>query len=242
MEAGEAFAAALAKTDEKVKCQYKKPKDEWKCVLGGDSGHLETNIKRDRGKAKPETPASLAQVTKSRWPSQAHHLIPHVQLSGHVVTEWIAESKDALLGDCNYSVNHGLNGKFMPYASSLSDWKSASTEKKVKIANKVMKAAGIQLHQGAHSYEPYNENQDGYKTRVEEYLEKVKDQSVGHYDPETGCEECRETTNGKVPPRRNTVSMLDRASKQLDKDIRKGEIAVSRRASDYVANVGPLGG
>jgi hypothetical protein len=240
MEAFEAFAAVLAKMDEEIECQYKPAKEPWNCVLAGDSGHLETNIKRDRKISKPQTPARLAQVNSRVWPSQAHHLIPHVQLSGHVVTEWIEQDKGTLQYDANYSVNHGMNGKFMPYASALAEWSSASTDRKTEIANAVMKAAGIQLHQGAHSYEPYNDGQAGYKTRVEEYLEAVKDQSVSHYDPEV-CEKCSQEKSGKVPPRRNTVTMLDRASKQLDQDIRDGQIAVSRRASDYVASGASLG-
>ena len=48
----------------------------------------------------------------------------------------------------------------MPYASALSDWSGASDTKKEAISNAVMKAAGIQLHQGAHSYEPYNDGQE----------------------------------------------------------------------------------
>ena len=238
-QAGEAFAAALVKM-EKIECTYKEDDEKWKCVLEGDSGHLETNIKRDRSIAKPQTPATLAQVNSSVWPSQAHHLIPHQQLARHHVTQWIAKKKGKLLGDCSYSVNHGMNGKFMPYASALAEWKTASPARKDVISEAVMKAAGIQLHQGKHSYQPYNRGQAGYKTRVAEYLEKIKSHSGGHYDPKKGCEECRKKTDGKVKPRHNTVQMLDRASKQLDSDIRKGRIAVSRRASDYVANVGPL--
>ena len=240
-QAGEAFATALVKM-EKVECQYKDDDETWRCVLDGDSGHLETNIARDRKINKPQTPATLAQVNSSCWPSQAHHLIPHQQLSRHPVTQWIQKKKGKLLGDCNYSVNHGLNGKFMPYASSLKEWSSARTNRKQQISELVMKAAGIQLHQGKHSYKPYNTGQAGYKTRVAEYLEKIKSHGGSHYDPKTGCEDCRKKTQGKLKPRNNTVLMLDRASKQLDSDIRNGKIAVSRRASDYVAGVGSLNG
>lgn len=241
-QAGECFAATLDTLEKSTPCTFREGVERWRCVLAGNSDHLASNITRDRSVAKPQTPIRLSQVHAKCWPSQAHHLIPHQQLARHAVTQWIAESKGKLLGDCDYSVNHGNNGKFMPYASSLEDWKSASTERRREIADAVMRRAGIQLHQGPHRYKPYGQGHAGYKTRVAEYLQKITSHSAGHYSASSGCAECRQRTNGKVQPRRNTVQMLDRASRQLESDIRRGRIFVSRRAADHVDDVGPLRG
>ncbi|MDQ3998542.1 MAG: AHH domain-containing protein [Gemmatimonadota bacterium] len=240
MHAGEKFEMWMKKQEKKEECDNE-PGTGWTCNLAGDGGPLGTNLANHCNKKKPDTPTSLDDVTKKKWPSQAHHLIPWQQLDDHEVTVWLAESPPEhasdLIADNDYDVDHGFNGKWMPYVSSLSQWDNASTAKKQEIANKVMKAAGIQLHQGPHSFEPYGPDDDGYKTRVDEYLMKIIDISIAH---DSVCEDCKDKAKkkGGRPPRLNTVRYMHKASSNLNDDINRCQIFVSRRAAEYYYTFG----
>lgn len=235
MHAGEAFRMWMESAPENLKCEVKKGTG-WNCKLAGSSKSLENNLKDHCGKPKPPSPSSIDDVTTSAWPSQAHHLIPHQQLIKHPVTRWLTtkpkKAAKKIYADNDYSVDYGKNGKWMPYVSSLKEWKKAGTKKKQELANKVMKAAGIQLHQGPHSFKPYGPSDPGYKTRVGEYLKTIVDNALEH--DESGCEDCASAADAdKNAPRRNMVRYVDKASELLDGDINACRIFVSRRAAEY---------
>ena len=222
-------------------CEHKPEAQKWVCKLDGESTRLAGNITDHKDIPKPSVPARLSGVTSDSWPSQAHHLIPWQQLLKHPVTQWLAKKKQKLRGDNDYSVDHGNNGKFMPYASDLREWSGANTDRKRAIVEAVMTAAGIQLHQGPHSYKPYGVGEDGYKTRVGEYLDAIKANSHDHFSAKPPCEDCKNKADGKkLPPRRNVVRYMDGASKFIEGDIDTGKIFVSRRAAEFVAAGGVL--
>jgi hypothetical protein len=236
MHAGEAFRQWMEEQSEDVKCDAKKGAG-WKCNLVGDATTLGNNIGNYPGKKpKPPTPRSIDDVTDSDWPSQAHHLIPHQQLIKHPVTRWLTtnpkRASKTIYKDNDYDVDAGVNGKWMPYVSSLPEWKKASKKKKQDLANKVMKAAGIQLHQGPHSFKPYGPSDPGYKTRVGEYLKAIVDNALEH--DESGCDPCSKAADAdKKAPRRTIARFVDNASENLEADIDACRIFVSRRAAEY---------
>jgi hypothetical protein len=242
-EVGEGVAVVVATMEQPQKCEYQPEDASWKCKLAGSSESLSQNLTDHCGIIKPTTPASVQDVSSSCWPCQAHHLIPWQQLEKHAVTQWVAESPPQVAGkvlkDNDYSVDHGNNGKFMPYASSLSEWAGANQAQKRKLVEAVMGAAGIQLHQGPHSYRSYGVGEAGYKTRVKEYLDRINANSLDHQE---FCPECKQKSqNDKVPPRRNVVNFLDKASERLEVDINLGKVFVSRRAAEFVAAGGVTG-
>jgi len=240
---GVAVLIDLMEQDEKKKCEYKPKKNEWKCNLAGDGGRLATNITKHCGIPKPAVPTSLAGVTTDVWPSQAHHLIPWQQLEKHPVAQWLSSDKGKLRDHNSYDVDHGNNGKFMPYASALTDWAGATKTKKRKIVEAVMSEAGIQLHQGPHSYKPYGVGEEGYKTRVGEDLVEINGNSMDHYSAQPPCKDCKDKEEAKKKaPRRNVVRFMDKASTLLEGDINAGKIYVSRRAAEFVEAGGVLGG
>lgn len=241
-ELAEGVAIVIDAMDADRKCEHRDEKSSWKVNLVGDGGRLEKNLKK-YGVPKPLTPPSVKLVRARAWPSQAHHLIPHQQLIKHPVTAWLTTSPQSgatrLTDDNHYDVDHGANGKFMPYASSLMEWAGASTAEKEAIVGTVMGAAGIQLHQGPHSFSSYGVGESGYKTRVAEYLERIHDHGLAHA---ATCEDCKSKGDAdKVPPRQNVVRFLDLASTRLEVDINCGRIFVSRRAAGFAAAGGVMG-
>jgi len=242
-EVAEGIAVLVAAMNLDQKCEHKPPDAKWQANLEGNSDHLTDNLWRDRGVPKPTTPLSVKQVSSRVWPSQAQHLIPWTQLKKHPVTQWLKETPPAgssvLWADNDYSVNHGNNGKFMPYASGLTEWDGANAVEKEELVNTVMRAAGIQLHQGPHSSKHYGVGEDGYKSRVAEYLQRIHDNSLKHCPPCKDCEGKKQAT--KLPPRRNVVRFVDLASERLEIDINMGRIFVSRRAAAFVAGGGVTG-
>ncbi|MCH9687513.1 MAG: AHH domain-containing protein [Deltaproteobacteria bacterium] len=226
-----------------AKCEYKPSEVQWKCKLEGDSSALRDNMKTHCGILEPGKPTTVAGLSSISWPSQAHHLIPHQQLKPHPVASWLTKSPASgearLYHDNHYSVDHGLNGKFMPYSSALSEWSSADATTRKQLSEQVMEAAGMQLHQGPHSTKGYGVGEVGYKTRVKQYLDRIHLSSVSHYaDP--ACDDCKgKQQDGKYPARRNVVRFVDRASGLLEVDINRGHIFVSKRAATY-ANQGGI--
>ena len=103
---------------EDVKCDYKPEDTPWKANLAGNSETLGNNLGN-----KPNA-GSVAELSRTQWPSQAHHLIPHLTLKDHAVAKWLKEGS-ILFADTKYNVDHENNGKWMPYASSLPEWQNA---------------------------------------------------------------------------------------------------------------------
>jgi A nuclease family of the HNH/ENDO VII superfamily with conserved AHH len=242
-EVGEGVAVVVATMEQPQKCEFKPDETTWTCKLDGDSDLLGKNLTRHCGVVKPSVPKTVKDVSSSCWPCQAHHLIPWQQLEKHPVTQWVAKSPpkgaSKVLDDTRYSVDHGKNGKFMPDCWRLEEWAGATEAGKRKVAEAVMGAVGIQLHQSAHSYKSYGVGEAGYKTRVAEYLDRINANALDHIKI---CPECREKSqDGKVPPRDNVVVFLDKTSERLEVDINLGRIFVSRRAAEFVAAGGVTG-
>ena len=89
MEIGEGVAVLvkMMEKDKENKCDYKPDKTEWKANLNGSGEALEKRL----GK-KPHA-ACEAQLSSSDWPSQAHHLIPHLTIKQHSVAGWLKEGE-----------------------------------------------------------------------------------------------------------------------------------------------------
>lgn len=220
------------------KCEYKPEEEKWKANLDGSATRLGSKLGN-----KPHA-TSEAELSATSWPSQAHHLIPHLTLKGHAVAQWLKKGS-RLYADTNYDVDHKNNGFWMPYASGLREWKQGARTAAQKARNrdlmfKVMRLANIQLHQGRHSgSQRYGIGVDSYKGRVSAYLKKIKNHSVSHYAGPMACKECSTgAKKGKYPPRANSVAYVDRASALIANDIRRCLIFVSQIASEFAQTVG----
>lgn len=242
---GESAMAGVISDDKfSYKCSHTEDTSEWKCNLEGEtSGHLVDNISRDMYGDEPTWPPPNGQATfaccvkgnPGVWPHQAHHLIPWQQLKKHRAAHLLAKKKNHLTDDANYSVNHGNNGFFMPYASDLNEW--TSLQRKQVLAEKLMNLVGIQLHQSRHSMMAYICADDGYKARVEKYLNIIHKESLRHYDV---CSECKKHMSGnKWPPRKAVVRFVDKASRLLKSDIKYNRIFVSKRAAIWACKNTP---
>ena len=215
------------------KCEHKPKKSTWTANLAGNSTTLGDNLKN-----KPDA-ATAADITASDWPSQAHHLIPHLQLKAHAVAKWLKKSS-IIFEDTKYNVDHKKNGKWMPYASKLPEWKKYSAKKKRDLMFLLMRVSGIQLHQGRHSRKnKYGIGVAAYKARVAEYLDKIRNRSAAHVKGPPKCKPCDGKKDGdKYPARHNTVTYVDNASRLLDGDIKECRIFVSRIAAEFAETEG----
>ena len=223
---GESIAKLVSSMEKKQKCQYEPPKPKWVANLSGSSDTLGSNLG-----SKPDATRE-SELSAHNWPSQAHHLIPHLQLADHAVADWLKKGK-ILYADTKYNVDHRKNGLWMPYASALREWKTGGSKKKRQLMFTVMELSGMQLHQGRHSKSnTYGVGLAPYKGRVDQYLDKIDDNALSHYMG--NCNDCasKEQAN-KRPPRNNTVTFVDKASELLKKDIKACIIFVSRIAAEF---------
>lgn len=218
--------------DKDAKCTYKPDEKTWKANLDGDGKKLGDNLGNKPNASKE------SELSSKKWPSQAHHLIPHLTLKKHAVACWL-KGDDEIWGDTQYNVDHENNGKWMPYASSLSEWVTGATKVEDKNSNrklmfKVMSLARIQMHQGKHSgSKRYGIGEAPYKERVSQYLEKIDNNAISHYSEPKPCKDCKGDKAGKLPPRQNTVRYVDKASGLIEKDIDCCRIFVSKIAAEF---------
>lgn len=235
---GEGVAIFQVVIDEDDKCQYKPEDQDWLANLNGSGEALAQHLG-----TKPYA-ASEADLSATAWPSQAHHLIPHLTLKSHPLAQWL-KSSDMLFADTYYNVDHENNGKWMPYASGLPEWVRGATNRTDRERNralmfKVMSLARIQLHQGRHSSSNrYGVGEAPYKERVKQYLKKIKNNAVSHYAGKNACNDCKSKKfNDKFPPRDNLVRYVDKASELVEKDINQCRIFVSRIAAEFAETGG----
>ncbi len=226
------FAAiiALDENGQRKKCEYKPPKRDWKANLEGDSAALADNLGN-----KPDAKSEKA-LTAADWPSQAHHIIPHKTLKAHDVAKLLKKG-DLLYEDANYDVDHEKNGMWLPYASSLPEWKARDATARRELMFKVMRLSGLQLHQGPHSTSKYGASEAGYKQRVREYLDKIQNNAISHYAGTGGMPPCPDCKNkaqaGKYPATDNARMAVDMTSKCLTSDIETRKIFVSKIAAEF---------
>lgn len=230
---GEGVAMLVKVMENDVTCTYKPEDKGWTANLEGDAKKLGDNLGN-----KPDA-KSESELSSTKWPSQAHHLIPHKSLIKHDIADWLKEG-DILWSDTEYNVDHKKNGKWMPYASCLPEWikeakKIADIESNRTLMFKVMRLAKIQLHQGRHSSSnKYGIGEDAYKARVVQYLDKINDNALSHYAGKKPCEDCDAGSKaGKYPPRGNTVRYVDKASEFIEQDIDCCRIFVSKIAAEF---------
>lgn len=241
-QVGEAVLVAMLAADEKDgKCEFQPDQKQWKANLDGDAATLGRNMGN-----QPENATKEADLSASCWPSQAHHLIPHLTLKSHRVAQWLKEGS-VLYGDTRYDVDHRNNGKWMPYASNLAEWRTAAATPAQVAHNrslmfKVMQLAQIQMHQGKHSgSNTYGIGECAYKECVKKYLDKIANHAVSHYKKQPPCEDCKGKKQAdKLPPRDNMVRYVDKASALLEQDINCCRIFVSRIAAEF-AQAGGFG-
>jgi hypothetical protein len=249
MQVGEGIAVLVEfmEEDKKKKCDFKPEQKTWKAKLVGKGGTLGDNIG-----SRPNA-TCVAELSSSCFPSQAHHLIPNARLNPkakgaedeppHSVHEFLIDG-DYLYADTDYDINHKKNGKWMPYAHALKEWKTGATLKKDKAYNKdimfkVMQVANIQMHQGAHSYKKFGVGEAGYLKRVNQYLDKIDDNALSHYAGVFECDDCKsKEQSGKFPPRANIIRYMDKASSLIKTDINKCRIFVSEAASKFHEDIG----
>jgi len=230
---GEGIGVLLKFMEDDKKCDFKPKDNKWTANLEGSSTTLAGNLGN-----KPDA-SSEAELSVAKWPSQAHHLIPHLTLKRHPVADWLKEGKK-LFGDTKYNVDHEKNGKWMPSASSLPEWKTGTAAKKRKLMFKIMQLSKIQLHQSRHSGKNrYGIGEVPYHRRVTQYLKKIKDNATSHYAGKRKCEDCiGKAQKNKYPPRENTVRYVDKASELIEKDINTCRIFVSRIAAEFAETGG----
>jgi hypothetical protein len=124
------------------------------------------------------------------------------------------------------------------------------------MAEKVMADANAQIHIGPHnitddddpdgylhqSYDEYKRfgvGEVGYLKRVDQYLDKIKENAVSHFAGPFECKDCSsKKQKGKYPPRANTIRYFDKASELIEKDINKCRIFVSEAASAFHEEIG----
>lgn len=223
-----AFMVNLDKTE---KCNFKPDQHKWRANLAGDSETLAGFL--DKKMKKPKA-SKESELSSSSWPSQAHHLIPHLTLIDHPVAEWL-KAGEKIYHDTKYNVDHSNNGKWMPYASSLPEWETGTPAQKRALMFKIMGLAKIQMHQGKHSgSNNYGVGVKPYKSRVRDYLEAIQNHAISHYAGSNACKDCKGNKNAnKFPPTENTVRYVDKASSLLEKDINACRIFVSRIAAEF---------
>lgn len=232
-QVGEGIAILVNAMEKDEKCDFKPEATAWQANLDG-SGTKLGNALGDKPNANSES-----ELSGSNWPSQAHHLIPHKTLVKHQVADWLKKDKQ-IYDDTKYNVDHQNNGKWMPYASSLPEWTSASPVAKRELMFKIMRLAKIQMHQGKHSESNrYGIGEMPYKARVKQYLDKINNNAQSHYKGPRACEDCKgKKQANKCPPRNNTVTYVDKASRLINKDIDSCKIFVSRIAAEFAQTGG----
>lgn len=235
-EVGEAVLVALLKEQDLQKCDFKPDETDWTANLDGDSKALEKSLGE-----KPSA-GEESELSNDKWPSQAHHLIPHLTLKDHAVAKWLQQGNGSIMwGDTFYDVDHEHNGRWLPYASSLKEWGARDAKGRRELMFKVMRLSGLQLHQGPHSgSNRYGVGEQPYKACVVKYLDKIKQSAVSHYKKQPPCADCQgNSKSGKVPPRANTVRFVDQVSQLIWGDILEQRIFVSRIAAEFAECEGP---
>ena len=231
-ELGE-LVAFMVELDEKEKCNYKPETNNWRANLDGSSTRLELALGN-----KPHA-NNESELSSSNWPSQAHHLIPHLTLKAHAVADCLKKD-NKIYEDTKYDVDHQNNGKWMPYASSLPEWSTGTPTQQRALMFKIMRLAKIQMHQGPHSGKNnYGIGIKPYKKRVIDYLDAIDNHAVSHYADAHKCKDCNSKKfANKYPPRENTVQYVDKASSLLDKDNLNIEVELQNPFSYFSVTLG----
>jgi A nuclease family of the HNH/ENDO VII superfamily with conserved AHH len=173
-------------------------------------------------------------ISKTRFPIQAHHIIPKNHLPKHPVCTFLGKKYSKhkvyqLKQDAPYSCDHPNNGYCLPYATPLAEWKKAAKaadpgEAKKDLCFYVMEKTGRQLHQGSHRAEAYDAVADdeeasihgrvpGYLEYINQLLTVVQQAAQTHV---AKCEICnpglKKTPKVKINPREIVATHMDQVS------------------------------
>jgi hypothetical protein len=192
----------------------------------------------------------LRSCGPTKFPLQAHHLIPKNFLPKHSVCSFLAKGYTKnpdykLKVDAPYDNDHAANGYCLPYASALAEWKGIQGKvKKDKLAQQLMKLTQRQLHQGSHKEYQYEiepaagteEDDDevghqhgpGYLGKARQLLGVVTVSAMKHTN---GCDVCKpDKSDPETFPRATVVRHMHQASGLLKTLMDANRIFVSQRA------------
>lgn len=200
---------------------------------------------------------TLAGCERTRFPLQAHHLIPKNYLPKHPVCAFLAVKGTKvgnpgfeLLSDTAYDNDHQHNGYCLPYASPLKEWKDAGSDidAKDQLAFDLMDLTKRQLHQGSHREYAYDaepdaaeedddddwdSSRDGYLRMVGQLLDTVAKRAKEHVERKV-CDVCKPDAKLKVKPRAKLVVHMDQVSGILKRLMDTHRIFVSERAFEHL--------
>jgi hypothetical protein len=219
---------------------WKAKVNQWGSVQNCSGTQLYSNMagqKEDTGYLGPPDAFTAKQPPPSGWkkkdisrrkfPIQAHHIIPKNHLPKHPVCAFLAKKYTKhdtyqLKEDSPYDTDHANNGYCLPYATPLAEWKKAKgDDEKLKLCYFVMAKTGRQLHQGSHRAEPYESVADdeepeihieGYLSTVDLLLEAVQVSMEDHLDT---CEICKKKKSGdkiEIQPLEAVCQHMDQVS------------------------------
>ncbi len=195
---------------------------------------------------------SIKDCSGTRFPLQAHHIIPKNYLPDLMVCAFLGKGytkhpKVQLSGDTQYDTDHAYNGYCLPYASALVEWKSAKD--KDKLANNLMALTMRQLHQGSHKQYQYQaeapvgeeeEDEDvghadapGYLAKIGDLLDLVAKRAFDHTKV---CSVCKpEQSKKTIHPRESVVRHVHQVSGIVKVLRDANQIFVSQRAYNFYA-------
>ncbi|MHB8813465.1 MAG: hypothetical protein ACYDAE_09360 [Steroidobacteraceae bacterium] len=249
MEIGELVSALMSKNATDPYCDGKKNEkkgwkakiNKWGSVQNCSGTQLYSNMsgqKKDTGflgppnafvaKKPPADGWAKAHISPSRFPIQAHHIIPKNHLPTHPVCTFLAagytqHATYQLTEDTPYDTDHANNGYCLPYATPLAEWKKARGDdaEKLKLCFFVMRKTRRQLHQGSHKAAPYDTVADdeepeihieGYLSAVNIFLEAVQVSMEDHLEE---CNVCKKKKSGgkiEIQPVPAVVRHMDQVS------------------------------
>ncbi len=201
-------------------------------------------------KAGPGKSWKMADVNRTSFPIQAHHLIPKNHLPKHAVCAFLAKKckendEYELTADTPYDTDHANNGYCLPYATPLAEWKKAKNDaEKLQVCCEVMRRTGRQLHQGSHREDPYGgtvpDDEEpqihpvGYLTAVNLLLEVVEGGAQEHLERCGICNKGKARSGKtKIQPVEAVVRHMDQVSGIMKLLIDANREFISEPASKY---------
>jgi hypothetical protein len=254
MEINEEVAKLEAATKDSL-CKHKDEpeKRNWKCRIGKDVGDLPkpsaARLRHNMGKEPypKSTKWKLSDCNPNHFPPEYHHLIPKNHLPDHPVCVWLAQKAGngewQLTGSTTYDTDAADNGVALPNATPTTEWKKAAGKpiKENEICEMMMDLTGMQLHQGNHTYDDYDEGDDnnelkapGYLGAVDELLDVIDGQALTHYK---GCPYCCKNSESKpiqAHPLERIVASMHHASTIMEHIIKTNKRFVSQRAAAHI--------
>lgn len=204
----------------------------------------QTGKENKDGYAQEQTKPAARNEDKSKWYThQAHHLISGNQaLKGSDMEDWILASKynDK---DTGYSVNCTGNGFWAPSTPKdlVGKWGAGkgvlSDKQRQEHAEKVMDAAGAQIHIGPHNISDPDDPDGHHHLSYDKYLKKkLKEISDRIHLWSDQCYLCK-PEKGKPQATHEVHNVLDRLSNHMQGELKgprqNWRTFISKYARDY---------